>query len=228
MATSTSDTTAIATAHGIDSPFAWLALGFAAIAAAMLVWYLVRRPPLVARVRVWLLLAIGAFPIAAAMTGNVAGYQETKQRRFCGGCHVMEPYVDDSADPASTTLAALHARNAAFGAENCYVCHADYGMFGSVTTKLTGLRHVWGYVTEYRDVPIERSLGAIHLYRPYPNASCRQCHSAKLPAWRDEPEHAAVLAEIDAEIVSCASAGCHGPSHPFSKPAAAGGAEAAP
>ena len=72
--------------------------------------------------------------VRGLFSGNIAGYEATKTRRFCGSCHVMTPYAKDSEDVASTSLAARHSRNDAFGAENCYACHADYGMFGTVTT----------------------------------------------------------------------------------------------
>ena len=43
-----------------------------------------------------------------------------------------------------------------FGSENCYVCHANYGMFGTIVTKAGGMRHVWLYLTEYRNSPSTR------------------------------------------------------------------------
>ena len=67
----------------------------------------------------------------------------------------MNPWVDDASDPASTSLAARHGRNALFGDHNCYTCHADYGMFGTITTKLGGLRHVYEYSLNYRTMPLD-------------------------------------------------------------------------
>ena len=69
----------------------------------------------------------------------------------------MEPWVQDASDPASTSLAARHGRNALFGDPNCYTCHADYGMYGTVHTKIGGLRHVAAY---YAD-------GYLDMARPY-------------------------------------------------------------
>jgi nitrate/TMAO reductase-like tetraheme cytochrome c subunit len=197
---------------------AFLCAGFA---AAILIVYLIRRPPLVGATKLWLLLGLGVFPIGAAAAGNIQGFEATKQRRFCGSCHVMGPHAADSEDRLSLSLASRHARNNLFGEENCYVCHADYGMFGTVVTKLGGMRHVWLYVTQFRDVSLEEAKKTIHLVKPYPNANCMQCHSTELALWQRIPDHKAALEDVRHGKVSCASAGCHGYAHPFSKTAAA-------
>ena len=191
-----------------------LALGAAALAAAILVWFLWRRPLLDWTTKVLLLLGMGLFPIVTAATGNVVGFQNTMSREFCGGCHVMEPFTDDAANPASFTLAARHSRNPSFGDHSCYACHADYGMFGAVTTKLNGLRHVYGYYTEFRSLSLEEALPRLETFKPYPNQNCMQCHSTQVPGWNMVSEHVALSDEVRSGEVSCASAGCHGPIHP--------------
>ena len=204
-------------ANWTSDPLALVTIAFAVIAAGILVWFLARRPPLGRATKVSLLLGIGILPIASATTGNLRGYEETKARRFCSGCHVMGPHTRDSADLTSMTLAAQHARNSEFGGESCYACHRDYGMFGTVATKIGGLRHVWAYLSEFHDVPVEEAMRRIHLYRPYPNQNCVRCHSTVLAGWKDVADHASLNDEIQEGNVSCASAGCHGPAHPFSK-----------
>ena len=201
-----------------DHPLKLIALVCAALAAIILIGFLIRRPPLVGTTKLWLLLGLGVFPLGAAAAGNIEGFQATKQRNFCGSCHVMVPHASDSNDMSSGTLASRHARNALFGGENCYVCHADYGMFGTVLTKLGGLRHVYEYVTHYRDVSLEEAKRTIHLYKPYPNENCMQCHSTRLDLWQRTPDHKAALIEVRENRISCASAGCHGFAHPFTKP----------
>ena len=162
------------------SPLALLALGFAALSAIILVAYLVVRPPLVRATKLWLLLGLGVFPIGAAFAGNVQGFEATKERAFCGSCHVMALHQADSDDRASGSLASRHARNAMFGSENCYVCHADYGMFGTVVTKAGGMRHVWLYLTEYRNTPLDEAKKTIRLREPAKmNGNCMQCHSTR-------------------------------------------------
>ncbi|MDX2086476.1 MAG: NapC/NirT family cytochrome c [Kofleriaceae bacterium] len=201
----------------LHNPLAAIAIACAAGSAVLVMWFLVRRPPLTHTTKIVLLLGIGALPLGTAATGNVAGYEATKTRRFCGSCHVMTPYARDSEDPRSTTLAARHARNDLFGHENCYACHADYGMFGTVATKLGGLRHVYEYTLNYRSMPLEEARTKIHILRPFENATCMHCHSTRGLGWQQVPEHASLADQLRGGEVSCASAGCHGPAHPFSK-----------
>lgn len=201
----------------LHDPLALVAFGSAALATVLLLWFLARRPALTRATKVVLMFAMGILPLTTAMTGNVTAFEATKSRTFCGGCHVMVPYAADSADPASTSLAARHARNEAFGDENCYACHADYGMFGTVTTKLGGLRHVYYELTDYRNMTVEEALPTMHLATPFTNAKCMRCHSTKNPIWSQVDDHAGLLEEVRADRVACTSAGCHGPVHPFSK-----------
>jgi cytochrome c-type protein NapC len=198
-----------------SSPLALLALACSAIAATILIVFLVRRPALTRTVKVWLLLGLGVFPIGAAMAGNVQGFEATKERSFCGSCHVMKLHATDSDDAASHSLAARHGRNPMFGSANCYICHADYGMFGTVVTKAGGMRHVWLYATEYRNTAIEDAKRTIRTRSPFPNSNCMECHSTRDELWLKTPDHRASLEDVRAGRVSCASEGCHGVAHPF-------------
>jgi cytochrome c-type protein NapC len=215
------ETSIFSAVHG---PLAWGCLLSAAVAAGMLLFYLVRRPTLTSGVKLFLLMALGVFPIAAAGTGNVVGFEASTERNFCGGCHVMQPYVQDSANRTSMTLASMHARNDEFGERNCYTCHADYGMYGTVATKIAGMGHVYEYwLNGYHKMSLEEARGKIHIKKPFPNTTCIHCHSLTLPGWADEPEHQAIVESVERGEVSCASAGCHGPAHPFSKKKEDGG-----
>jgi cytochrome c-type protein NapC len=205
----------------ISNPLIVAATGCAVAAALLLLWYLIRRPALTHATKLVLLAAIGVLPLATATTGNVAGFEATKERQFCGSCHVMTPYKNDSEDRRSTSLAARHARNALFGEANCYACHADYGMFGTVVTKLGGMRHIYEYVFHYRNTSLEEARQTIHIRRPFQNATCMHCHSTQGTSWNATKEHASLVHRVRGGEVSCASAGCHGPAHPFSKPALA-------
>ena len=62
------------------------------------------------------------------------------------------------------------------------------------------------------------ALKVIHLRKPYDNLNCRQCHTATDEDWRGVPDHLSLEAELASNHVSCASAGCHGYAHPFTKP----------
>jgi cytochrome c-type protein NapC len=201
----------------IDNPLRAIPCGCAFLAALLSLWFLVRRPSLTRATKVVLLFAIGILPLATAASGNVAGFESTKARHFCQSCHVMTPYGNDSANPASKSLAARHARNALFGDENCYACHADYGMYGTVVTKLGGLRHVYEYTLHYRNMPLPEARETIHIRKPFQNSTCMHCHSTENPDWNAVKEHASLLDRVRDGSVSCASVGCHGPAHPFSK-----------
>jgi cytochrome c-type protein NapC len=204
------------------SPLALVALGLAVLSAVILIVHLVIRPPLVRVTKVWLLLGLGILPTGAAFAGNVQGFEATKERRFCGSCHLMSLHEQDSNDPGSRSLAARHARNAMFGGENCYVCHADYGMFGTIVTKAGGLRHVWLDLSAFRNTSLDEAKTSIHLREPWKmNDNCMQCHSTRDPLWLKVPDHASALGDVRAGRVSCASAGCHGLAHPFFQGAAA-------
>jgi cytochrome c-type protein NapC len=202
-----------------SDPFLAFGLLTASASAVVLLWYLVRRPALTRATKIALLFGIGLLPIATAGNGNIAGFEATKERRFCGSCHVMTPYGRDAADRASESLASRHSRNEQFGEESCYACHANYGMFGTVVTKLGGMRHVYEYVLHYRSMPTDEFLAKIEIRDPFPNATCIRCHSTTNPGWSRIGDHASSLAEVRSGAVSCASEGCHGPAHPFSKEA---------
>jgi cytochrome c nitrite reductase small subunit len=200
----------------LSSPLAVVEIACAGLSAVVLIAYLVFRPPLVRATKIWLLLGLGVFPIGAAFSGNVHGFEATKEREFCGSCHVMALHRADSDDPKSDSLASRHARNAMFGSENCYVCHANYGMFGTILTKAGGLRHVWLYLTEYRSTPVEEAKRTIHLREPAQmDGNCMQCHSTKDTLWLKVPDHRATVNDTRGDRLSCASAGCHGIAHPF-------------
>jgi NapC/NirT cytochrome c family, N-terminal region len=198
-------------------PFTVFAIACAILAAALLVGYLIVRPQLGGTTKFMLLFAIGILPLGTAATGNVAGYHATKTRGFCSSCHVMTPFGDDSSNPGSTSLAARHGRNAQFGDENCYTCHADYGMFGTFVTKLGGMRHVYLYALEFHQLTVEQALPKIHIRTPFSNAICIRCHSTEAPGWRRIGDHKSLLDQVRGNAVSCASDGCHGPAHPFAQ-----------
>jgi hypothetical protein len=201
-----------------SDPIVVIAVGSAALAAAMLVWHLVRRPPITRFTKLGLLFAIGVLPIITAGTGNYAGFEATKLRTFCGSCHVMTPYLDDAISPISHSLASRHNRNEQFGPESCYICHAEYGMFGTILTKAGGMKHVYLYALEYRHYTVEEALPKINIAKPFSNDTCMRCHSTEVPSWLAIGDHVSTIDEVRANEVSCASVGCHGPPHIVGKP----------
>jgi nitrate/TMAO reductase-like tetraheme cytochrome c subunit len=204
--------------HPVPAPLPIVTLIAAGAAAIILVRHLIVRPPLDLRVKLLLLLGLGVLPAISAGASTVAGMETTTHRAFCGSCHVMGAHFSDTANPASQSLAARHSRNPFFGDRSCYVCHADYGMLGYILTKAGGLRHVYlYYFGGYRRMPLEQAERDIHLVKQYDNTNCRQCHSETLRDWKRHPDHRSLQAELASNKVSCASAGCHGYAHPFTK-----------
>ena len=199
----------------------WLsAISLSAIlaSAVILVVFLWRKPAIDLRTKMWLFVGLGVLPFLGASTSTVAGMERTTERPFCGSCHVMGDHFRDSADPNSQSLAARHSRNPMFGGRSCYVCHADYGMYGYALTKAGGMRHVYEYyLGGYRQMSMAEAKQAIHIRKPYNNQNCRQCHTTTLADWREVPEHISLEKELETNRVSCASAGCHGFAHPFFK-----------
>lgn len=200
------------------TPMGFVAVLTAAIAAVLLIQYLAKRPPLNIGTRLRLLLGLAVFPFLSAVATTASGMHRTTERSFCGSCHVMSRHLSDAEDPKSPSLAARHVRNPMFGETACYTCHADYSMLGYPLTKLTGLGHVYHYyLGGYRNWPLEKFHAEVRIAKPFPNSNCQQCHSGTLDSFKNTPEHRAIAAELEANRVSCASGGCHGVAHPFSK-----------
>jgi cytochrome c-type protein NapC len=194
-----------------------LALACSAVASVILVVYLIKRPVFSLETKLWLFLGLCILPLGTALGGNAAGMEASKQVTFCNSCHVMKAHTGDALDLNSQSLAARHTRNHLFGHESCYVCHADYGMMGTVFTKLGGMGHVYEYLKEYHQYTLEEALTKIHLRKPMPNRNCQQCHSGQNKLWLGIAEHGAAKEELAAGSISCGSAGCHGFAHPFTK-----------
>jgi nitrate/TMAO reductase-like tetraheme cytochrome c subunit len=193
----------------------------ALLAGALLVAYLVKKPVIDLRMKLQLFIGLGVLPAVTGVSSTVVGMEATTERKFCGSCHVMQSHFQDASDPASQSLAARHSRNPFFGERSCYVCHADYGMYGYAMTKAGGMRHVYEYyLGGYNSMSLEQFNREIQLRKPYDNTNCRQCHSTTASVWTNVPDHVSLKAELDSNKVSCASAGCHGNAHPFNKPPA--------
>ncbi len=195
-----------------------LILALSSLMIMGLFWW--KEPELDLRWRILLFAAIAILPTAAAGTSTVEGLERTTQREFCGSCHVMEAHVADAGDPFSMSLAARHSKNSLFGKNSCYKCHANYGMYGYPLTKWEGMGHVYHYyLGEYGKLSLKEAVETIHINKPYPNRNCMHCHAGGGKLWKGIADHASARDEIESGRISCASAGCHGAAHPFSKTA---------
>jgi cytochrome c-type protein NapC len=200
------------------SPLSWIALACAVVAASIMIYYLIKRPPLDAAGKSVMLLGLGVLPIMVAMIGNLEGFAATERQGFCGSCHTMDMWIEDANDPSSKSLAAIHSRTHKFGGSSCYVCHKDYGMFGYAMTKLGGMGHVYKFVSEWMWYDRDEVIEKIHIARPFKNQNCMQCHSTTGKIWNEVADHNGLLDDLRTDQTSCAGAGCHGYAHPFSKP----------
>ena len=158
--------------------------------------------------RVVFLVGILALPLLLS-AGNISyGLHQSSSTGFCLSCHEMQRHGESLFVDSKQALAAVHYQNRLVDREAvCYSCHKDYAMFGDVTAKLNGLRHVWAhYVT---GVPKK-----IELYQPYPNSNCLHCHDDSR-RFVDGIAHRPLLAALYAGSTSCLS--CHRVAHDMAK-----------
>jgi cytochrome c-type protein NapC len=198
--------------HTTEQLLRLTALASAVVSLLIGGWYLLRRPHLQRVTKSLLFLGLGVFPAIVSLTGNIASFEYTLSRPFCGSCHVMSPYLRDAEDPKSNSLAALHSRNHKFGETSCYTCHADYQMFGAMTTKVNGMRHLFQYLSVYASTGPDGEGGPpIHLYKPFKSELCMQCHSTTTKKYVETHESALEL--IRSGDASCID--CHNEVHPL-------------
>ena len=158
--------------------------------------------------RLVLLVGLVALPLLLS-AGNVSyGVAESSQTRFCLSCHEMQRHGKSLFADNRQALAATHYQNRLVDRETvCYSCHKDYAMFGDVTAKLNGLRHVWAHYIA--GVPAK-----IELYKPYPNSNCLHCHD-DARRFVDGVAHRPIVSALYAGTTSCLS--CHRIAHDMAK-----------
>jgi nitrate/TMAO reductase-like tetraheme cytochrome c subunit len=164
----------------------------------------VRRNGLDGRIKEFLVLPMAVLPLIIVFLGFSYGLESTKTVASCGSCHVMEPYVANLRDPGSDALAAMHFKNRYIQQDHCYTCHADYGMFGSMSAKLDGVRHVLHNTLGSYPTPLK-------IARPYPNARCLGCHGESQAFLKSEGHPQEDRPSLFRGEVSCLD--CHGPAH---------------
>lgn len=161
---------------------------------------------------------IFAFPLGMWTIGSFATFEGAKSVEFCHSCHEpMDMYVLDMEDPASTNLAAVHYKNRFMQHDNCFTCHADYGVFGGLKAKMTGLYHLYFWLS---GSPTGRGEKQIKLYDPgYPNTWCLQCHAGSQRFLKaDDGTHVdlgdELLDDPETGVPSTSCLVCHVPPHP--------------
>lgn len=199
----------------------WIATGLAVAIPVVIVLSHVLNRSMVFLANILRFAGLFALPLGMWVIGSYATFEGAKSVEFCHSCHEpMNMYVSDMEDPASDNLAAIHYKNRFMQDDNCFTCHADYGLFGGLEAKMTGLYHLYFWLTKS---PTGTGEAQIHLYHPYQNTWCLHCHAGSQRFLKaDDGTHVdlgdALLAKdpkTGAPQTSCLD--CHGPAHPSLK-----------
>jgi cytochrome c nitrite reductase small subunit len=148
--------------------------------------------------------ALVIVPAGAVAMANYHVFDGVEEVRGCASCHTMWPMVNDMQNPESGTLAARHFRNRWIADRQCYHCHSDYGLSGSVNAKMEGYRHLARYVTRTYPEPIR-------LRGHYLNQNCLNCHSG-MAKFERVASHHTVWDRLSTNQMTCLN--CHGLAHP--------------
>lgn len=150
-------------------------------------------------------LAFFIFPVLSASLGVSEQVERSKTTQFCLSCHVMEPYGKSLTLDDRSYIPAVHYQNHMVPQDRvCFTCHTDYTMYGDVSAKMRGLRHV--YAQYLGTLP-----QTVKLYTPYNNRECLHCH-AGARSFEEGATHTAdpeTFARIKSNQLSCTSSGCH-------------------
>jgi cytochrome c-type protein NapC len=154
-----------------------------------------------------------ALPAAAGAIGGWSHLEDSKQTQFCLSCHVMTDYGKSLYIDDPSFVPAAHFQNHRIPTEEaCYTCHTNYTLYGDVTSKLRGLRHVYVYYFGKVPEPSE-----IKLYSSYNNRECLHCHEGAR-SFEEDAVHTAdpsIMASIKSNETSCMS--CHDQVHDVGK-----------
>jgi nitrate/TMAO reductase-like tetraheme cytochrome c subunit len=186
---------------------------FALLNLALLIfaWRSLRSGYMTSTARGWLFVAVGLVPLMVTFLSFAHGLEESTTVSACGSCHVMTPFVQDLQDVKSDTLAAKHFKNRYIRESQCYTCHSDYGLAGTIKAKFEGLGHVWRYSTGAYDLPIK-------INQPYANVRCLGCHGASQKFLTAAGHPKEEMHNLVDGTVPCLA--CHGPAHPEQQKAA--------
>ena len=92
-------------------------------------------------------LAFFIFPVFAGLLGMENHMERSKQTSFCLTCHIMGDYGKSLYVDDSSYIPAAHFQNGRVPRDQaCYTCHTDYTIFGTFSSKLKGLHHIYAPV----------------------------------------------------------------------------------
>lgn len=157
--------------------------------------------PLIKR---YLFLSFAIFPLLIAFIANYHVFERSKTVDSCMDCHVMRPFGNDMKDAESMSLASRHYKHGWIQKKQCYSCHKDYGLNGTMKAKMDGYRHLAKYVTGTYEEPIT--------YRGEFNYNnCMSCHEGT-EKFTNVKIHVPLFAKFKENKISCLN--CHGSVHP--------------
>jgi cytochrome c nitrite reductase small subunit len=206
--------------EGVPLPHGWIGttsewvrgfgIAFALLNLVLLAftWRSLRAGTITGTTRGWLFVSVGLVPVMVAFFSFAHGLEASATVSACGSCHVMTPFVRDLHDLKSDTLAAKHFKNRYIREDQCYTCHSDYGLGGTIKAKMAGLGHVWRNTVGRYEIPIK-------IAEPYPNTRCLGCHAESQKFLNAAGHPKAELHNLVDGAVSCIA--CHGPAHPEQK-----------
>lgn len=186
---------------------AWIVLAVCLLSIFLIIKIILKDPEKITKPSgKWVLLVVFFVlsPIAYLLNFSVA-IEDSKKVEFCNSCHIMHGYVNGLKDPDSEDLSSVHYQYRWIADDQCFTCHSDYGLFGNMKAKMTGIRHVWAYYTGY-ETPVE-------LYGTYNNAICLRCH-APVNSFQETEEHEKYADDILSNKMSCIGVDCHVKPHP--------------
>jgi nitrate/TMAO reductase-like tetraheme cytochrome c subunit len=192
-----------------DYAEAWakiLALVMAAAAIGLILFTLAARRGRLSEIQARAMLFVGicVLPLPVMMMSTAVGLEQAKDIDFCRSCHAMRPFVEDMRSGQSPRLAAVHFKQRYIQQDHCYVCHTDYGLFGTVEAKVGGMAHIWREVTGSYRLPIVMKRG-------YRFTICLNCHGQS-QKFLEQREHAGIVDMTVRGQSTCTE--CHDLSHP--------------
>jgi cytochrome c-type protein NapC len=159
----------------------------------------------------WKILAfVGLFVLPAmCIVGGINTHiQRSERTQFCISCHVMIPYGQSLYIDDPSHIPAQHFQNHRVpAAMACYSCHADYGIYGPLKDKLSGLTRIY---KQYVSTPPDPA--AIRIPGGFKNAQCLHCHLGAR-SFEENPVHSAMMDQLKSEQMSCLTSGCHDTTH---------------
>jgi nitrate/TMAO reductase-like tetraheme cytochrome c subunit len=156
-------------------------------------------------------VALLVFPGIAVWAGFSEQMDRAQSTKFCLSCHVMSDYGQSLYVDDRGYIPATHFQNNRIPRDHaCYTCHTTYTMFGGVTAKMHGVRHL--YVQYLGTIPKPED---IKLYEPYNNRECLHCHLGARGFEEATPHHKTpdLLERVKSGRQSCLSSGCHDTVH---------------